>query len=96
MRRPPEELAERATHLIALRESPSYPILKDILEKRIAVETRRLVSTPIALQQGLDWGRGFIYGLQTLVVTIEKGEQELERAIKQARALEALEGAEGE
>ena len=88
-------LADRAKHLIAIRESPSYPILKDILEHRIDVETRRLVSIPVALPQGLDWGRGFIYGMQTCLATIEKGEKELEQAIRQARALDALEGAEG-
>ena len=88
MRQPPDALADRAKHLIALKESPSYPILKAILEDRIAVETRRLISTPIALPQGLDWGRGFIYGLQSCIATIEKGENELRKAIRQAQVLE--------
>lgn len=95
-RQPPDALADRATHLIALKESPSFPILKEIMEERIRVETRRLVSTPVALQQGLDWGRGFIYGLQMAIATIEKGEKQLDLAIRQVRALEALEGAESE
>jgi hypothetical protein len=38
-------LAERATHLTALKNTPSYPILKEIIEGKIRVEMRRFVST---------------------------------------------------
>ena len=90
------KLADRAKHLTALSESPSYPVFKEIVEGKIRSETRRFIGTPVVSQQELDYGRGLLNGLQTALLIIERGEKQFELAMRQARALEALEGAEGE
>lgn len=84
---------ERGQHLIALRESPSYPVLKSIVETKVAKESRKFISTAAVSQQELDWGRGFMFGMQTVLEIIENGEKVLEQAIKAAQTL-AGEGAE--
>lgn len=89
-------LADRAKHLTALHESPSYPIFKEIVEGKIRAETKRFIGTPVVSQQELDYGRGLLNGLQSALVIIERGETEFRKAMRQAQALEALEGAEGE
>ncbi len=85
-------LADRARHLTALHESPSYPIYKEIVEAKIAVETKRFISTPVVSQQELDYGRGLLNGLQAALSIIERGEKEFENAMRMARALEGAEG----
>ena len=91
-----QRLADRAKHLTALAESPSFPVFKEIIEGKIRSETRKFIGTPVVSQQELDYGRGLLNGLQSALTIIERGEREFERAMKHARALEALEGAEGD
>ena len=81
-------LAERAKHLSALKESPSYPIYRDILEGKIRTETRRFISTPVVSQQELDYGRGLLNGLRSALDVIERGEKQFEQAMRQARLLD--------
>lgn len=84
---------ERGQHLIALRESSSYPILKQIVEAKVAKESRKFISTASVSNQELDWGRGFMFGMQTVLEIIENGEKVLEQAIRAAQALEGAEEA---
>lgn len=82
------QLTDRARHLTAIKSSPSYPVLKDIIEGKIRAEIRRFIGNPSVPAQQLDYGRGFLRGMQTVLDVIERGEKELERAIKAARLLE--------
>lgn len=84
-------LADRAKHLTALKESPSYPVFKEIVERKIEVETKRFISTPVVSQQELDYGRGLLNGLQAALGIIERGEKEFERAMRMAQTLEEVE-----
>lgn len=79
---------ERAQHLIALRESPSYPVLKEIVERDIRKEFDKFIKTPAVTDQCLDYARGLMFGMQRVLSIIEKGEQQLEIAVKAARQLE--------
>jgi hypothetical protein len=89
-------LADRAKHLTALHESPSFPVFKEIVEAKIRSETRRFIATPVVSQQELDYGRGLLNGLQSALTIIERGEAEFRKAMKQAQTLQTLEGVEGE
>lgn len=82
------KLADRAQHLTALKESPSFPVFKQIIETKIQREVKRFVSTPVVSQQELDYGRGLLHGLQSALVVIESGEREFQRAMRLAQALE--------
>lgn len=82
---------ERAQNLIAIKESSSYPVLKEIVEAKIRREMRTFISTPAVSQQELDYGRGLLAGMQAVLDVVEKGEQQLELAIKQAHLLEEIE-----
>lgn len=88
-----EALRERSQHLIALRESPSYPVLREIIDGKVRREVDRFIETPVVSQQELDYGRGFLNGIRLCLMVIEKGEQEFEKAVQQARVLEARKGA---
>lgn len=81
-------LADRARHLTALHESPSYPIYRDILQAKIDRETERFISTPVVSQQELDYGRGLMNGLRAALTILERGEQEFQRAMKLAQTLD--------
>lgn len=83
---------ERATHLVTLKESPSYPVLKEIIETKIRQEMRKFLETPAVSQQELDYFRGRFSGMRIVLDVIEKGEQQLELAIRAAQALEEAEG----
>lgn len=83
-----QKLANTAKHLIAISETPSYPVLKEIIEKKIADQTNRFVSTPVVSQQELDYHRGVLHGMRVVLDTIEKGPAEFERAMRQARLSE--------
>ena len=87
-----QELADRATHLTALKNSPSYPTFKQILEEKINRETRVFLRTAKVSQQELDYGRGLLWGLKNALDVIERGEEEFEKAMKMARAIEEVEG----
>lgn len=80
-------LADRARHLTALHESPSYPIYREILQAKIDREIGRFISTPNVSQQELDYGRGLMNGLRAALVILERGEQEFQRAMKLAQVL---------
>lgn len=84
---------ERAQHLIAIREFPSYPVLKEIVEQRVKRDMMKFIGTPVLSQQEIDFGRGFMFGLQTVIEIVENGEKQLEAAVRQAQALEGAEGA---
>lgn len=66
-------------------------MLKEIIEGKIQLETRKFISVPVVGQQELDYGRGLMRGLLTVLDVIEKGEKEFERALQQARQIEAEE-----
>lgn len=82
------KLADRARHLTALKESPSFPVFKEIVERKIQVETRKFIGTPVVSAQELDYGRGLLNGLQAALSIIEGGEKEFERAMRMAQALD--------
>lgn len=83
-----QALADRAKHLTALAESPSFPVFKDIIEGKVRMEMRRFIGSPVVSQQELDYGRGLMHGLQSALLIIERGEQEFQRAVKAARVIE--------
>ncbi len=83
-----QALADRAKHLTALAESPSFPVFKDIIEGKVRMEMRRFIGSPVVSQQELDYGRGLMHGLQSALVIIERGEAEFQRAVKMSRAIE--------
>lgn len=87
----PAQVRERAQHLIALRESPSFPVFREILETKIRQQTRRFISVPDLTAQQLDYHRGVLNGLQVALDVIEKGPQEFERAMRLARLEEGEE-----
>ena len=78
-------LADRAKHLIAISETPSYPILKEIVEGKIAAETRKFIATPEVSPQHLDYTRGLLRGMQVVLDVIERGPKEFEQAMKMAQ-----------
>ena len=82
------KLADNARHLTALHESPSFPVFKEIVERKIRSETQRFISTPVVSQQELDYGRGLLNGLRQALAIIEQGEKEFERAMRMARVLD--------
>ncbi len=81
-------LAAQAHHLIAISETPSYPILKGIVEKKIENETRKFISTPELSDQHLDYTRGLLCGMRVVLDMIEGGQNELARAMILAQQLE--------
>lgn len=89
------EKREEAQHLIAIKESPSYPVLKAIVEEKIQAEFRKFVAEPAVSQQGLDYARGEMFGMQWVLNVIERGEKEFQKAVRMAQTAEALAGAEG-
>ena len=64
---------------------PSYPVLKEIVEGKIATETRKLISTPEVSAQHLDYTRGLLRGMQVVLDVIERGPKEFEQAMKMAQ-----------
>ncbi len=78
-------LADRAKHLIAISETPSYPFLKEIVEGKISAETRKLISTPEVSPQHLDYTRGLLRGMQVVLDVIERGPKEFEQAMRMAQ-----------
>ena len=89
------EIRERGEHLVAIKSVPSWPAVKDIFQRKIDGELRRMVNTPVVDRQALDYGRGLIRGMQAFIDAIDKGEQTLEEAIRKASLLEqANEGAD--
>jgi len=78
-------LANRAKHLIAISETPSYPVLKEIVEAKIAAETRKFISTPEVSAQHLDYTRGLLRGMQVVLDVIERGPKEFEQAMRMAQ-----------
>ena len=82
------KLADRAKHLTALKESPSYPVYREILETKIQKETARFISTPVVSQQELDYGRGLMNGLRQALAILENGEREFQKAMRMAQALD--------
>lgn len=87
-----QALADRAKHLTAISESPSYPILKSIIDAKVQRETRKFIATPTASQQELDYARGMLFGMQSILTIIEKGEEEFKKAMRMARVLDEAEG----
>ncbi len=81
-------LRERAQHLIAISETPSYGALKEIIEAKINVETRKFIGTPEVSQQQLDYTRGLLRGMQIVLDVVEKGPKEFDRAMQMARLSE--------
>ena len=77
-------LADRARHLIAISETPSYPILKEIIEGKINVEIRKFIGVPVVSAQQLDYTRGLLRGMQVVLDVIEKGPKEFEKAMQMA------------
>lgn len=88
------KLADRARHLTALKESPSFPVFKEILETKIRVETKRFIGTPVVSAQELDYGRGLLNGLQAALSIIEGGEREFQKAMRLAQAMDEQEETE--
>jgi hypothetical protein len=80
-----QTLADRAKHLIAISELPSYPVLKEIVEGKIRTETRKFIGTPDLSDQHLDYTRGLLCGMQVVLDIIEGGPNELARAMKMAQ-----------
>ena len=86
-----ERQRDKAHHLIAIAETPSWPIVKQLLEEKREKEFRKMVGTAVLSQQELDFGRGMLFGFQTFIDLIEQGPKVLEQAIRQAQALEGAE-----
>ena len=85
------KLNERAQHLIAIKESPSWPTLRGILEAQIDAKTTLLCGVSDLPEAKLHHLRGHVHGLRYVVEVVENGEKALEKAIQQARALAELE-----
>lgn len=82
------QLADRAQQLLAIKNNPAWPVVKEIVEGEIAKKIRILVRTPAVSQQQLDWWRGAIHGMGLTILIIEKGEKEFQRAVEAARELD--------
>ena len=87
-------LNTRAQHLIAIKESPSWPILKGIIQHQIETKGTVLCAVDAMEDSKLHHLRGHIHGLRYVLAVVEGGEKEFARSVKQARTLEALEGVE--
>lgn len=84
------KLADRAQHLVALKNSPSFPVYRDIIEGRVEAEQRKFVSSAVVSQQALDYARGLMFGLTWAVRVVEDGERAFQRALRQAQTLDAV------
>jgi hypothetical protein len=78
-------LADRAKHLTAISETPSYPVLKEIIEGRINAETRKFIGVPEVSPQHLDYTRGLLRGMQLVLDVIERGPKEFDQAMRMAQ-----------
>lgn len=87
------KLRDRAQHLIELKGSASWPVVKQILEEKIQGKVNVLVGGASLSDTELHYGRGYIQGMKVMVALIEDGEKEFSKAMKAAKALEGAEGA---
>lgn len=81
-------LAEQAEHLSALSATPSWPVLRELLERRVNAHVKGFCAPGEKSTQDLDHTRGFICGLRYVIEMVEGGPKQLEKAIQQAQALE--------
>lgn len=86
-------LAERATHLTAIKNSPSWPFVRDLMLKKIDQKLNTFLGASEVTNEALHYGRGYLQGMKVMLLMVEAGEQEYEKAV---RAAQALEGAEEE
>ena len=86
-----QELAARAQHLIAIKNSPSWPVVRDLMQTKIDKHTNTYFGADSLSNEKLHYGRGYIQGMRVMLLMVEAGEQEYERAIKNAQALEGAE-----
>lgn len=86
-----QEKRDEAQHLISIAASPSWPVVKELLNQKREKEMRRMIGTAVVSQQELDFGRGMLFGFQTFIDLIEKGPAVLERTVRIAQALEGAE-----
>ena len=86
-------LAERAQHLTAVKNSPSWPVVKAILEEQIEKAFSQLVGNATLSNEQLHYGRGRVQGMRVMLLMVEAGEKEYQKAMKAAQALEGAEEA---
>lgn len=90
MARTLEERAEQAQHLIAIRETPSWPIVRGILEARVDHMRKRYESPEKLDEHDLNYTRGHISGLRYVLDVIENGDKQLAKAIAEAKEAERV------
>lgn len=87
------ELADRAQHLVAVKNSPSWPVVEAIIRGQIEKKTTMLCGTGDIADSKLHHLRGHIHGLKYVLAVVNGGEKEFEEAVKRAKALEGAEEA---
>lgn len=84
-------LADRATHLTAIKNSPSWPTVKATMEDKIDSQLKLFLGQNSLTDAALHYGRGYIQGMRVMLLMVEGGEKEFEKAIQTAQALEQSE-----
>ena len=69
-------LAERATHLTAIKNSPSWPTVRELINAKIERELRTFLAASDVDDAKLHYGRGRLQGMRIMLLMVEKGEEE--------------------
>lgn len=81
---------EEGQHLLAIRENPSWPIVREILGRKLEILRRRYESPEALDAHDLNYTRGFISGLRYVLDVIENGDKQLARALAQAQEVDQV------
>lgn len=81
-------LADEARHLVAIKNSPSWPVVEEIIRRQIESKTTVLCSTGDIADSKLHHLRGHIHGLKYVLAVVNGGEKAFEQAVKAAQVLD--------
>lgn len=81
-------LREQAQHLIAVKESPSWPVVEEIVQKQIDKKTVLLCGANTLSDSALHHLRGHVHGMQYVLAVVDGGQEAFEKAVAAAQANE--------
>ncbi len=86
------ELQDRAKHLTAIKNTPSWPVVRDLVQAKFDAHLRTFLALSDVTDTKLHYGRGYLQGMRVMLMMVENGEKAYEDAVAAARALEGAEG----
>ena len=83
---PPQDRVERAQHLIAIKNTPSWPVVRELLLEEIEKKSSVFFASTSLTDAELHYGRGHLQGLRYMLAMIENAENSYEKAKRQSLA----------